>query len=277
MGLTRCYLRICKLWLSGGLLLFVAVKGGAFAPTAIQEYMNPSCYSAHHHQSNRRTGHLSKPQDCGAPFTAVYAMEERAVRQTAVQPNVVQLSRNVQVPALVYALNSSTKWIVTLAHTLAVWCRPWAYTGPYIVVGSIIAVYLTEILKKLINQSRPSGSPMMDPGMPSSHSLVSFFAAVAWTSVLDADTWVFGRMVLIASAAMIAALRVLCGYHSLAQVVVGAGIGSILGRGWVSMGKTLHVGSPRLVLALAWGCYLGGSAVFIHKNMRHWAGRDSHH
>lgn len=275
--LARTPIRPSQPWFVGTILiLLLATDAAAFAPTKLE--LNPR-WLAHSppwsknerggRAETRRNPHVVLP----SPMTALPAMgEESAARQAAAQ----LIRRATNIPAFVFALNSSTKWIVTLAHTLAVWCRPWAYTGPFIVVGSIGAVYLTDALKKIINQGRPEGAPFADPGMPSSHSLVSFFAAAAWASVLDATVPSGGRALLVGAAALIAVLRVICGYHSVAQVAVGAGLGSVLGRGWALLGEILHASDPRLVLSLAWGCYLGGSAFFIRKNMRHWVGRDLH-
>jgi len=185
---------------------------------------------------------------------------------------------STRVPAVVHALNSSTKWLVALAHTIAVWSRPRAFVGPYVVVGSIGAVYLTEALKKLFDQRRPDGAPIADPGMPSSHALVTFFAAVSWASVVDPS--VLGgtiRVLLVGAAATVAVLRVVCGYHSVAQIAVGAGLGSVLGWGWMLLGEAVRSTNPRLAYGSAFGAYIAGSAYFIAKNMRHWAARDAHH
>jgi membrane-associated phospholipid phosphatase len=180
-----------------------------------------------------------------------------------------------KVPAFVYALNSSTKWLVSLANIIGVWCRPQRFHGPFIVVGSIAAVYFTAYLKKVINQGRPDGSPFTDPGMPSSHSLVSFFLAISWSrTVLVAvggSDWL-----LMAVALVVAGLRVICGYHSVAQIAVGAVLGTLLGHGWVLLGDWLHGTNPQLAFALAWSAYLAGSTVYIRRDMRKWVAEDKH-
>eukprot|EP00586_Coscinodiscus_wailesii_P018623 CAMPEP_0172503268 /NCGR_PEP_ID=MMETSP1066-20121228/167740_1 /TAXON_ID=671091 /ORGANISM="Coscinodiscus wailesii, Strain CCMP2513" /LENGTH=215 /DNA_ID=CAMNT_0013278935 /DNA_START=217 /DNA_END=864 /DNA_ORIENTATION=- len=181
------------------------------------------------------------------------------------------------VPAFVRTLNASTKWFVTLVNTIGVWSRPREFNGPYIVVGSIAAVYLTEILKKIINQNRPEGSPFTDPGMPSAHSLVCFFAAVGWMSSPWGEYFgPTGKASFLAAASSVAILRVVCGYHSVAQIAVGAGLGSALGWLWVALGDLLHVSHPRVTFGLAWVAYLGGSAIFIKKRMGRWVSGDKH-
>mmetsp|Transcript_18983 Transcript_18983/g.40026 ORF Transcript_18983/g.40026 Transcript_18983/m.40026 type:complete len:260 (+) Transcript_18983:118-897(+) len=183
-----------------------------------------------------------------------------------------------QVPKLLRTLNSSTKWIVALGNAIGVWSRPRSYSGPFIVVGAILSVYLTEVLKKIINQSRPEGAPGMlsDPGMPSSHSLVSFFAAVGWVASLAAHDGILGKVAILVAAATVAVLRVVCQYHTWAQISVGAVLGSALGQAWWYVGEVLHLSNPQLLLYGAWGAYLSGSALFITTNMRKWATQDKH-
>ena len=181
-----------------------------------------------------------------------------------------------QVPKFIKTLNASTKWLVTLGNTIGVWSRPRRYHGPYIVVGSIAAVYLTQVLKKLINQSRPADAPFADPGMPSSHSLVSFFAAVGWIGSLGSYGSLASTVALLAAAATVAVLRVVCGYHSVPQIAVGAALGSVLGQSWILLGNLLHMSNPRLLLIGAWAAYLSGSALFITTNMSKWTARDKH-
>mmetsp|Transcript_51495 Transcript_51495/g.154592 ORF Transcript_51495/g.154592 Transcript_51495/m.154592 type:complete len:276 (-) Transcript_51495:346-1173(-) len=265
----------CRPWLvCKFLVVLLAVESAAFAPTQRtrtsppRRQWSPRSTCLDRHRSVIRQHRIQSP--------SLRSMEENAAGRAA-----SKLTRGggggARIPAFVYAANSASKWVVTLAHTLAVWSRPWTYTAPYIVVGSIGAVYLTEALKRIINQGRPEGAPFADPGMPSSHSLVSFFAAAAWTSALDFTGAEAARAVIVGAAAVVALLRVVCGYHTVAQIVVGAGLGSTLGRGWALLGEAMHSGGdPRLVTALAWGSYLGGSALFIKRTMKHWVGKDKH-
>ena len=86
-------------------------------------------------------------------------------------------------------------------------------------------------LRRLIKQGRPAGSIFTDPGMPSSHALVATFMASAWASQLGP-----GRAAaLLASAAVVSVLRVLCGHHSWAQILVGAAMGLGMSRAWMRL------------------------------------------
>eukprot|EP00613_Pedinella_sp_CCMP2098_P074798 CAMPEP_0171931050 /NCGR_PEP_ID=MMETSP0993-20121228/29125_1 /TAXON_ID=483369 /ORGANISM="non described non described, Strain CCMP2098" /LENGTH=112 /DNA_ID=CAMNT_0012570999 /DNA_START=1 /DNA_END=339 /DNA_ORIENTATION=+ len=74
------------------------------------------------------------------------------------------------------------------------------------------------------------------------------------------------------AAFSIAALRVVNGYHDLAQVVVGAIIGVTGAWWWVALGAGMvRVLSPRAAATCAWAAYLGLSAIFIRKRiLRSW-------
>ena len=107
-------------------------------------------------------------------------------------------------------LNSSTKWLVTIAQTGAVWSRR-DFVSPFLVLGAILSAFATGTLKELINESRPAGAPFADPGMPSSHALVSTFAAVGWALHLRSTV---ASALLLSAAVSVSALRV-SGGHSL--------------------------------------------------------------
>ena len=188
----------------------------------------------------------------------------------------------------IYKLNASTKWLVTLAQTIAVWSQPRSYQGPYIVVGSILSVYLTDVLKKMIDQQRPDSAPSLvnDPGMPSSHSLVCFFLSSAWITVMTSKSSIVQpiatdlpvlAIVLWACAFLVALLRVICGYHTYAQVGVGAILGSLLGHYWSRLGLMLYQHNPKLTYIASFGSYLVGSMVFIWYNMRSWISKEGKH
>lgn len=171
------------------------------------------------------------------------------------------------VPDIVFKANAATKWIVTAAQTGAVITRR-DLIAPYIVVGSIGAAFATKALKKAINQQRPDGAPFTDPGMPSSHALVATFAAAAWA--LTARDY---APLLIAAAAYVSILRVVTGYHTWAQVGVGAGLGAMWATLWMQLGRWVsvrHMLAPRAAFALVYGTYLCGSALFVGLKMREW-------
>lgn len=177
-----------------------------------------------------------------------------------------------QIPSFLYKLNSASKWWVVFAQTAAV-VMTRDLIAPFIVVGSICSAFGTALLKKLINQQRPDGAPFTDPGMPSSHALVSSFAAVAWACYMQS---LWARVLLVSAAAYVSVLRVVCGYHDAAQVLVGVGIGGVSACGWMALGRAMLARADHgLLAAVVWTSYVGGSALFIGKKMASWAGKDA--
>lgn len=191
-------------------------------------------------------------------------------------------SRREKFQKVLFYLNSSTKWLITVGNTVLVWIRPYDFRGPYILVGSLVAVYFTDFLKKVFNQERPEGSYLADPGMPSSHALVSFFLAVTWSKVFHGTAAGGGGAVfldgnfLLSLATIISLLRVICGYHSILQIAVGGIIGSILGNVWLWSGEIINLSKPRLTWSLSWSAYLVGSIFYIFHRMHKWVGQEKH-
>ena len=155
-----------------------------------------SCWhvTPHHHHLHRRTPLLGVP----ASFATARAGPVRAAASE---------QRSSGASAALRTLNSSTKWLVVFAQTTAVWSRR-DFVAPFIVLGSIIATFGTATLKELINERRPDGAPFTDPGMPSSHALVSTFAAVGWALQVRSAV---PSAILLSCAALVSLLRVSSG------------------------------------------------------------------
>jgi len=168
-----------------------------------------------------------------------------------------------RIPSILFVLNAATKWLVSIAVTTGVLWNPKSFRGPYIVVGSIGATVLASKLKRLINQGRPDGAPFTDPGMPSSHALVSFFVATSWGQHI-------GGYWTMTSALGVSVLRVVCGYHTLPQIVVGGLLGTLLGSAWMATGGLLHLHYPNATFVTSWATYLIGSALYIRKEATRW-------
>ena len=167
------------------------------------------------------------------------------------------------IPSILFVLNAATKWLVSIAVTTGVMWNPKSFRGPYIVVGSIGATVLASKLKRLINQGRPDGAPFTDPGMPSSHALVSFFVATSWGQHI-------GGYWTMSSAVGVSVLRVVCGYHTIPQIAVGGLLGTLLGFAWMSAGGSLHMHYPKETFVTSWATYLLGSALYIRKEAPRW-------
>ena len=176
-------------------------------------------------------------------------------------------------------LNASSKWLLASANLYGV--IRYRDPGAFLCTGCILACFGTEhVLKPLWNQARPVGSPMADPGMPSSHSLGSFFVAIGWAHILrDVEKSIGDPLVLfLGISTAVASLRIICGYHTIAQVLVGALLGSVLGHGWIDwiwnrMGIKQFLYTHATVRWTIWSTYILGSVLFIVKIMSKWIDR----
>jgi hypothetical protein len=143
-------------------------------------------------------------------------------------------------------LNASTKWAVVASQLAALVCYR-SVGAPLIVVGMVLASALGARLKRALDQPRPAaaaGAPAearLEPGMPSSHALVTAFAAAAWACELRADSRL--ALALGGGALCVGWLRVATGYHTRAQVAVGLGLGGVLGGAWMAGARAVGVGS----------------------------------
>lgn len=175
----------------------------------------------------------------------------------------VQLAAG-RVPASIRKLDASSKWLVTAGQTAAVVIRH-DILSPYIVLGGIAASLFTAKIKRIVNQRRPPGSPLTDPGMPSSHALVAAFMSMAWATQVQS-----GRTsaLLLASAILISVLRVICGHHTWAQVGVGATAGTLLSVAWMLLGQDIIRSPTSLETKVVYALYIIFSALFLAKQFR---------
>lgn len=140
-------------------------------------------------------------------------------------------------------LGSSTQWVVAGSVGAALVTRADADTLVW-VVGSLFNAAFSKILKKSINQVRPDGSQLKDPGMPSSHAMSLFFLGTYLVIALQqygvtgwlGPPWPLDAaetQALIALYAITASLwRVKAGFHTLPQVSVGAVVGALDATLW---------------------------------------------
>ena len=171
--------------------------------------------------------------------------------------------------AIVFKANAATKYAVVLAQTAAVLLRR-DFAAPFIVVGSIGSAFAAHALKKLINEQRPEGSPFSDPGMPSSHALVATFAATAWAVQLGVRP--LPTTLLACSALTVSSLRVITGYHTLAQIAVGTLLGLGGAVGWMRLGSAITRGVAMPVATKAiYATYLVGSFYFVKDKISKWS------
>jgi len=160
-------------------------------------------------------------------------------------------------------LDSSSKWIVSVAQTWAVVYRR-DLVAPFLIIGAILAAFFAQIVKKIVNQQRPEGTPFTDPGMPSSHALVSAFTAVGWAIYLPPSNL---GPALIAAALCVSVLRVVCGHHTWAQIGVGASFGSCLAWAWMRFGSWVLLRQDFVTNLSVYGLYGGLRVIFILRSV----------
>ncbi|CAM9617864.1 unnamed protein product [Scytosiphon promiscuus] len=136
-------------------------------------------------------------------------------------------------------LGGSTQWVVASAVGFALVTRADVGTLVY-VIGSLLNAVFSKVLKKTINQVRPDGARLSDPGMPSSHAMSLFYLGTYLVLGLQnhgalmvdpsLPRWPLGvteTQSLLGLYAVTASLwRVKAGFHTLPQVCVGAVVGT---------------------------------------------------
>ena len=73
-------------------------------------------------------------------------------------------------------IGRNTKWIVSGLAAIILMIRRDAATI-LCLIGAITNAIFGKILKRIINEARPKGARLIDPGMPSSHAQSLFYFA----------------------------------------------------------------------------------------------------
>ncbi|KAL6145855.1 hypothetical protein ACLB2K_056539 [Fragaria x ananassa] len=115
--------------------------------------------------------------------------------------------------------------------------------GMFFAIGLIISQLINEVIKDFFQQARPATCALLEMcdshGWPSSHSQYMFFFAVYFTlltyrGIALSDTR--NKLAVIFLPWCLALLtmysRVYLGYHTVAQVFAGSGLGIVLGGLW---------------------------------------------
>ena len=193
------------------------------------------------------------------------------------------------------AINNATKWTVSAATAgvLLLGNGGDPSTTRFAVVGAVAAALSTKLLKKLVNESRPPEARKRDPGMPSSHAQsLAFLSTSAARAILVSSLKKGGGQELtfsflplppvataalvLATAALLATLRVVLGYHTWPQVVAGGALGCVLALSWGELGARFVVplccsgsSSSRNTAVLAGATGLA-VAIFAFVTVRSW-------
>lgn len=142
-------------------------------------------------------------------------------------------------------LNKLSKWIVAALFGIAILWKHDA-EAMWMGMGSVINALLSNQLKQILNHQRPDPSLRSDPGMPSSHAQSIFYAA-SYVVISLLDSWgvnVYTTSLAtftVACGVYLSWLRVSQRLHTIAQVSVGAAIGSAFSLGWFFFWRELLV------------------------------------
>lgn len=104
--------------------------------------------------------------------------------------------------------------------------------------GSIANSLIGKLLKKVIRQPRPDGASKSDHGMPSSHATsLSFLSVASLFNVLRHKGLILSTSLVASLACVILAFiacrwRIVAGYHTAPQVVVGWIVGTVNALFW---------------------------------------------
>ena len=116
------------------------------------------------------------------------------------------------------------------------------YTTFYALGGQLLNLVFNKILKKLIDQPRPiHNHELSDSGMPSNHSqFIGYFVVYysiqflfnSHSKTLSVQYKYFYSFSLFILGALVCFSRYYLGYHTVDQVLVGAGVGTTVGILW---------------------------------------------
>eukprot|EP00775_Hariotina_reticulata_P007501 gene7501-7711_t len=177
-----------------------------------------------------------------------------------------------------------TKWVVSAVVTgVLLWQHNAA--AAWCVVGAVFSSFLCKVMKHIINQQRPENARKRDPGMPSSHAnslnFLSVYAAMSLHHYCSSQAAASAlALFTLGVGVFLTWLRVALGYHTLAQVLVGAALGAATAACWFEMGVTNALpalqGSAAATTALYAATGLA-MAAFGVKNVLSWAEERRHH
>jgi membrane-associated phospholipid phosphatase len=151
---------------------------------------------------------------------------------SAVDASVVKQSLATKI---LYTVGASTSSIVAITFFLVLAIQRDALMVAFF-VGAIANGILSKVLKKILNQDRPSDAIVTsvaaveqpsDKGMPSSHAM-----SLGFIGTFTMLTWEWTRLVIPVYAAISLYYRVQTRLHTTEQVVVGLVVGATNGYVW---------------------------------------------
>ncbi|XP_055806720.1 lipid phosphate phosphatase epsilon 2, chloroplastic-like [Solanum dulcamara] len=152
------------------------------------------------------------------------------------QEALIHGSMNFSSSGIQATLNNLSMWLVAVVFGIVFLWRHdieilWATSG------GVLNVYLSTLLKNILNHERPVPTLRLDPGMPSRHAQ-SIFYTVAFCIISMVKYFGFNGITAITSALFFAMgsyfswLRISQRFHTLNQVAVGAVLGFCFSIFW---------------------------------------------
>lgn len=199
---------------------------------------------------------LRKAAPCRAPQRARMPVT-RSARRVSASAAVSSPAQAASAPlssrrvALELA-NESTKFVVSFtAFCVLLYYRNAA--ASVALFGSILASLAGKLLKRLLAHARPDGARKADPGMPSSHAVslgyLASYAAACCSGLPE-------RAALQLAGLLLTALRVVLGFHTVPQVVVGYALGGSSALVLHALAESVLLPAldtyPALLLSLYW-------------------------
>ncbi|XP_028774614.1 lipid phosphate phosphatase epsilon 1, chloroplastic [Neltuma alba] len=173
-------------------------------------------------------------------------------------------------------LNRLSKWMVSAFFGALILWRHDA-ESLWFAAGSILNAVFSVVLKRILNQERPS-TLKSDPGMPSTHGQSIFFfvafailSSIEWLGLSGSSVTISGLAVVLGS--YFSYLRVSQQLHTASQVVVGAIIGSIDSVLWYWLWNAFVLDAFASSLWVRVAVLLGSAAIcfgFVIYVIRHW-------
>lgn len=156
-------------------------------------------------------------------------------------------------------LGKNTKWIVSGVAALILMIKRDAATI-LCLIGAITNAIFGKILKRIINEARPRGARLVDPGMPSSHAQSLFYFATYLSLIIiqgklsnfvgkSVASQILTCVLIMGLACTGAIYRVRKGLHTFPQISVGGIVGMLFAIFWQTFVQPLFV---HIFIGLEW-------------------------
>lgn len=255
-------------------------------PTTIRHNAHGQCIPHRHSiqpYSNSPVFLCDKPLSIVAQKRGVIVLVHSSAQASGTQPDPVSVAnRATSSHPILETLNESTKWAAG-AIVMGTLLYRRDLPSAWWIVGSVLAAMLCRILKFAINESRPPIARKADPGMPSAHANSLGYLATSvslwtlWTSLGSSYPNYPATLSFVLGVPLVgmffAWLRVILGFHTKAQVVVGWLVGSGFAAWWTQLGIAAALPNLQSHPETQWKLYVATAlaiVLFLGVNLKRW-------